>query len=159
MPAARLRGAVAGAAQRAAEPREPAAAPVPPTAALHMARHCPAAAALGRYLYLTGGSGTSPDAEAGLGAQPTASVERLELARFGTPASFVVSGESGAGKTETSRHGRGCASRGLAAQRTPAPCAPCAPRVPGERWVQEARAVEELCEGVQQLHQVAGGVE
>jgi hypothetical protein len=53
--------------------------PVPSTAALHMARHCPAAAALGRYLYLTGGSGTSPEADAGIGAQPTASVERLDM--------------------------------------------------------------------------------
>lgn len=55
--------------------------PVPPSAALHMARHCPAAAALGRFLYLTGGSGTAPDAEAGAGAQPTSSVERLDMER------------------------------------------------------------------------------
>ena len=53
--------------------------PVPPSFSLHMARHCPAAAALGRHLYLTGGSGTSPDAEAGAGAQPTSSVERLDM--------------------------------------------------------------------------------
>jgi len=48
-----------------------------------MARHCPAAAALGRYLYLTGGSGTSPEADAGIGAQPTASVERLDMEAIG----------------------------------------------------------------------------
>ena len=52
---------------------------VPLTAVLHMARHCPAAAALGKHIYLTGGSGTAPDADAGVGAQPTASVERLDM--------------------------------------------------------------------------------
>lgn len=54
--------------------------PMPPTASLRMARHCPAAAALGSFVYLTGGSGASLDPEAAsLGAQPTASVERLNL--------------------------------------------------------------------------------
>jgi hypothetical protein len=55
---------------------------VPDTAGLHMARHCPAAATLGRFLYLTGGSGTPPDADTGPGAQPTASVERLDISRL-----------------------------------------------------------------------------
>ena len=40
-----------------------------------------AAAALGPHLYLTGGSGTPPDAEPGQGAQPTNSVERLHMGR------------------------------------------------------------------------------
>ena len=58
--------------------------PVPPSANLHMARHCPAAAALGRFVYLTGGSGTPLDAEAAaLGAQPTATVERLDMRKMG----------------------------------------------------------------------------
>jgi len=48
-----------------------------PPASLHLARHCPATAALGSYLYVAGGSGSHPE-DASLGAQPTASVERLD---------------------------------------------------------------------------------
>ena len=43
-----------------------------------MARHCPAAATLGRFLYLPGGTGTSPDAPSPQ-AMPTVSVERLDM--------------------------------------------------------------------------------
>ena len=46
-------------------------------APLHLARHCPATATLGHYLYVVGGSGTDPE-DASQGAQPTASVERLD---------------------------------------------------------------------------------
>jgi len=48
-----------------------------PEAPLHLARHCPAVASLGRHLYVVGGSGTNPE-DTSLGAQPTASVERLD---------------------------------------------------------------------------------
>ena len=53
----------------------------PASASLHLARHCPATASIGRHVYVVGGSGTSAE-EASLGAQPTASVERLDTTRI-----------------------------------------------------------------------------
>ena len=44
-----------------------------------MARHCPAAATLGHFLYLTGGTGSSADVNGGQ-ATPTRCVERLDTA-------------------------------------------------------------------------------
>jgi len=50
---------------------------MPTSASLHLARHCPATAAIGHHLYVCGGSGTNAS-DASLGAQPTASIERLD---------------------------------------------------------------------------------
>ena len=51
---------------------------VPESAPLHLARHCPAVAAIGRYVYVVGGSGSTDH----LVAAPTATVERLDTRRL-----------------------------------------------------------------------------